>query len=155
MKSKILVFTVLFSCLTVFGFANAKNPLFFNPKPENGIISIKKSQLSKDAAFINYKAGDITVQLIVVIADDNTYRVSFNTCQSCNPSPKAYFVQKGKKLICQNCGNQFTMNDVGKASYGCNPARIPFTETATELSISTEVLEKVAPAFKRWQGRTE
>lgn len=135
--------------------ASAKTPLFLNPQAENGMISIKKSDLSKDAAFVNYKAGGITVQLIAVIADDRDYRLSFNTCQSCNPSPKAFFVQKGRKLVCQNCGNKFTMNDVGIASYGCNPARIPFTQTDTELLVSTEVLEKAAPAFRQWKGKTE
>ena len=134
--------------------ASAKTPLFLNPQAENGMISIKKSDLSKDAAFVNYKAGGITVQLIAVISDDGNYRLSFNTCQSCNPSPKAYFVQQGRKLVCQNCGNQFTMNDVGKSSYGCNPAQIPFTQTDNEFLVSTAVLEKAAPAFKRWQGRT-
>ena len=31
--------------------------------------------------------------------------MAFNTCQVCNPSPKAYFVQNGKNFICQNCKN--------------------------------------------------
>ena len=149
---KLLLVTMLFALISGLTFAAAKRPQYITPLPKNGQIAIKKSQLSKDASFINYKAGDVTVQLIAVIADDNTYRLSFNTCQSCNPSPKAFFAQQGKKLICQNCGNQFTMNDVGKASYGCNPAMLPFTQTDSELVVSTEILDKVAPAFKRWRG---
>ncbi|MBO6099800.1 MAG: DUF2318 domain-containing protein [Spirochaetaceae bacterium] len=155
MKRKTFLFTMIFICIAGFVFASAKNPVFINPAAENGMIAIKKSRLSKDAAFVNYKAGDITVQLIAVVADDGTYRLSFNTCQSCNPSPNAYFAQEGKNLVCQNCGNQFTMNDVGAASYGCNPAMIPYTQTDSELIVSTEILEKVAPAFKRWQGPVE
>ena len=57
--------------------ASAMTPLFLNPKAENGMISIKKSDLSKDAAFVNYKAGGITVQLIAVIADDGNYRLTY------------------------------------------------------------------------------
>ena len=148
---KLFFTTMLFALISTFTFA-AKKPKYITPAPKNGQIVIKKSQLSKDASYINYKAGDVTVQLIAVIADDNTYRLSFNTCQSCNPSPKAYFAQDGRRLVCQNCGNQFTMNDVGKPSNGCNPAQIPFTQTDSELIVSTEVLEQVAPAFKRWQG---
>ena len=155
MKRKTFLSAMIFICAAGFVFASAKNPVFLNPSAKNGVIAIKKSKLTKDAAYVNYKAGDITVQLIAVTADDGTYRLSFNTCQSCNPSPKAYFVQKGRKLVCQNCGNEFTMNDVGKPSYGCNPAQIPFTQNDTELLVSTEVLEKVAPAFKRWQGPTK
>ncbi len=47
------------------------------------------------------------------------------------------------------------MNDVGKASYGYNPSQIPFDERKDELVVSTDILEKVAPAFKNWQGQTE
>lgn len=155
MKRKTFLFAMIFICIAGFVFASAKNPVFLNPAAENGMIAIQKAKISKDAAFVNYKAGDITVQLIAVVADDGTYCLSFNTCQSCNPSPKAFFVQKGRKLVCQNCGNEFTMNDVGKTSYGCNPAQIPFTQNDTELLVSVEILEKVAPAFTRWQGRTE
>ena len=149
---KLFLVTMLCALISGLTFAAAKKPKYIMPIPKNNQITIKKSQLTKDASFINYKAGDITVQLIAVIADDNTYRVSFNTCQSCNPSPKAHFVQQGKKLVCQNCGNQFTMNDVGKASYGCNPAKIPFTQTDSEIVVSTEILDMAAPAFKRWKG---
>ena len=94
---KLLLVTMLCALISGLTFAAAKKPKYITPIPKNNQITIKKSQLTKDASFINYKAGDITVQLIAVIADDNTYRVSFNTCQSCNPSPKAYFVQQGKK----------------------------------------------------------
>ena len=153
MKKTILV-TMLFALISTFAFA-AKKPKYITPVPKNGQIVIKKSQLSKDASYINYSAGGVSVQLIAVIADDNTYRLSFNTCQNCNPSPNAYFAQEGKNLVCQNCGNQFSMNDVGAASYGCNPAMIPYTQTDSELIVSTEILEKVSPAFKRWQGPVE
>ena len=155
MRIKILVLTIVFALIFGVNIASAKNPLFLNPESKNGELVIKKSSLSKDATFVNYQVNGKTVQLIAVIADDNSYRLSFNTCQSCNPSPRAYFVQKGRKLVCQNCGNQFTMNDVGKASYGCNPAQIPFDERKDELVVSTDILEKVAPAFKNWQGQTE
>lgn len=151
MKKTFLV-TILFGLISALSFAAAKNIQYITPVPQGGQISIKKSQFTKDASFINYKSGEITVQLIAVIADDNSFRVAFNTCQSCNPAPKAYFVQQGRKLVCQNCGNQFTMNDVGSPSYGCNPARIPFTQTDSEILISTEILEKAAPAFRNWQG---
>lgn len=83
---KTLLITMLLALISTFAFA-AKKPKYITPVPKNGQITIKKSELTKDASYINYKAGDVTVQLIAVIADDNTYRLSFNTCQSCNPSP--------------------------------------------------------------------
>ena len=125
MRIKILVLTIVFALIFGVNIASAKNPLFLNPESKNGELVIKKSSLSKDATFVNYKVNGKTVQLIAVIADDNSYRLSFN------------------------------MNDVGKASYGCNPAQLPFDERKDELVVSTEILEKVAPAFKNWQGQTE
>ena len=119
MKRKTFLSAMILICAAGFVFASAKNPVFLNPSAKNGVIAIKKSKLTKDAAYVNYKAGDITVQLIAVTAEDGTYRLSFNICQS------------------------------------CNPAQIPFTQNDTELLVSTEVLEKAAPAFKRWQGPTK
>ena len=119
MKRKAFLSAMILICAAGFVFASAKNPVFLNPSAKNGVIAIKKSKLTKDAAYVNYKASDITVQLIAVTADDGTYRLSFNTCQS------------------------------------CNPAHIPLTHNDTELLVSTEGLEKVAPAFKRWQGPTK
>ena len=55
----------------------------------------------------------------------STIRMAFNTCQVCNPSPKAYFVQNGKNFICQNCKNSFATDNIGKERGGCNP--IPIT----------------------------
>lgn len=125
MRIKILVLTIAFALIFGVNIASAKNPFFLNPESKNGELVIKKSSLSKDATFVNYKVNGKTVQLIAVIADDNSYRLSFN------------------------------MNDVGKASYGCNPAQIHFDERKDELVVSTDILEKVAPAFKNWQGQTE
>ena len=92
---------------------------------EYGNIVIDTTNIGSKASFYTYDAEGTTIRLFAVKASDGTIRMAFNTCQVCNPSPKAYFVQSGKNFICQNCGNSFSTDNIGKERGGCNP--IPIT----------------------------
>ena len=92
---------------------------------ELGNIVIDTTNIGSKATFYNYNADGTTIRLFAVKASDGTIRMAFNTCQVCNPSPKAYFVQNGKNFICQNCKNSFATDNIGKERGGCNP--IPIT----------------------------
>ena len=91
----------------------------------SGNIVIDTTSIGSKASFYTYDAEGTTIRLFAVKASDGTIRMAFNTCQVCNPSPKAYFVQSGKNFICQNCGNSFSTDNIGKERGGCNP--IPIT----------------------------
>ena len=122
-------------------------------QPNNGKIIIDKNKLSKEATFINYDSNGTTIQLIAGIASDGTYRVSLNTCQSCNPSPLAYFVEDNGNLICQNCGNSFSMDDVGVNAIGCNPTNIEVEEDSNSITIDTKILDNYSSMFSNWEGK--
>ena len=92
---------------------------------ESGNIVIDTTNIGSKASFYTYDAEGTTIRLFAVKASDGTIRMAFNTCQVCNPSPKAYFIQNGKNFICQNCGNSFSTDNIGKERGGCNP--IPIT----------------------------
>ena len=92
---------------------------------ESGNIVIDITNIGSKATFYNYNADGTTIRLFAVKALDGTIRMAFNTCQVCNPSPKAYFVQNGKNFICQNCKNSFATDNIGNERGGCNP--IPIT----------------------------
>lgn len=92
---------------------------------ESGNIVIDTTNIGSKATFYNYNADGTIIRLFAVKASDGTIRMAFNTCQVCNPSPKAYFVQNGKNFICQNCKNSFATDNIGKERGGCNP--IPIT----------------------------
>lgn len=92
---------------------------------EQDNIIIDTSNISNKATFYTYNVNGINIKLFAVKASDGTIRTAFNTCQVCNPSPKAYFKQVGTNFICQNCNNSFKTDDIGKESGGCNP--IPIT----------------------------
>lgn len=73
------------------------------------------------------------MEVIAVKDSRGTVRTAFNTCQVCYSSGKGYYKQKGDKLVCQNCGNAFTMDQVGTIAGGCNPWPIlENNETVTE-----------------------
>ena len=66
---------------------------------ESGNIVIDTTNIGSKASFYNYDADGTTIRLFAVKASDGTIRMACNTCQVCNPSPKAYFVQNGKTLF--------------------------------------------------------
>lgn len=123
---------------------------------ESGNIVIQKADITSDATFLNYDSNGVTVQLLAVRADDGTVRLAYNTCQSCNPSPRAYFVQQDDQFICQNCGNRYSAEDIGLTALGCNPTTVDgVTETADTITIEKAYLDSSASRFTNWQGPTE
>ena len=92
--------------------------VYETPAVENGEISIDADTLTSNPMYINYESNGTNIQLIAVKGSDGTPRVSLNTCQVCNPSPRAYFKEQNGRLVCQNCGNVFTTDSVGETSGG-------------------------------------
>lgn len=81
-------------------------------------------------------------------------RTSFNTCQVCYSSGRGYYQQEGNDLVCQNCGNSFTTEQIGLESGGCNP--IPIMEedrtiTDTSITISYDFLKNSKDIFAQWK----
>ena len=65
-----------------------------------------------------------------------------------------YYKQEGDNLVCQNCGNSFTMNQIGESAGGCNPWPIleeDKTETDSEIKISYEFLKESSDIFENWK----
>ncbi|WP_352397448.1 Fe-S-containing protein [[Clostridium] aminophilum] len=131
-------------------------PEFITPDlSDDGTILVDTSILTAHPKYVNYDAGGTTVQMIAVKASDDSYRLSLNTCQSCNPSPRAYFKEKNGRLVCQNCGNTFTMDSVGSLSGGCNPMNIAYETTGDHLAVKKTDLNRYAEKFLSWKGPTE
>ncbi len=118
-------------------------------------IVIETQDVTAKAEFLNYKVDDVTIQLIVVRGTDGKVRIAFNTCQVCSPSPKAYLIQNGEYIICQNCGTKFHINKVGEEKGGYNPT--PVEEQTTEgnrIILSKSYVESFKDKFADWQGPT-
>lgn len=120
---------------------------------DEGNIVINEDEITEIATFLSYEVDNITIGFIVVRGTDGKVRVAFNTCQSCSPSPNAYFVQKGEYFECQNCGNKFHVDQIGIEKGGCNPA--PVEEMTKEdgiITISSEYVETYKENFENWNG---
>jgi len=89
-----------------------------------GDLVISKSEVTEKAKFYPYNADGTRMEILAVRAGDGSIRTAFNTCQVCNGSPRAYFKQQGEFLVCQNCGNSFSMDMVEQERGGCNPVRL-------------------------------
>ena len=120
---------------------------------KEGNIVIKKENISETATFISYNIDGVTISFIVVRGTDGKVRVAFNTCQSCSPSPKAYFIQKGDYFECQNCGNKFHVDKIGEQKGGCNPAPVEEKiEDDETIKIPTDYAKTFKENFRSWDG---
>lgn len=122
---------------------------------ENGDMEIPISSITKDATFYAYDELDSKMEVIAVKASDGTIRTAFNTCQVCYDSGRGYYIQEGDRLVCQNCGNSFSMDDVEIAQNGCNPVPI-FDEqikiNSDVMVIPKEFLKDAEVIFKSWKS---
>ena len=114
---------------------------------EGGYLAIPIAGLSQKASFYKAALGETEVEIVALKDSRGNLRTAFNACQVCYSSGKGYYRQNGNYLVCQNCGNSFTINQVGIASGGCNPWPIldsDRTVTSDEIQISYDVLKATA-----------
>lgn len=117
-------------------------------------LVIPVSEVSSTAKFYPVDLDGIDMEVIAVKDADGNIRTAFNTCQICYSSGRGYYEQSGDKLICQNCGNQFGVNQVEVESGGCNPWPI-FAEnkvvTDDTITVPFEFLKESKEIFSNWK----
>lgn len=119
-------------------------------------LVIKTDDLSEDAAFYPIEVDGTEMEVIAVKDAEGTIRTAFNTCQICYDSGNGYYKQEGDKLVCQNCGNSFMMDQVGETAGGCNPYPIlddDKTVTEDEIQISYDFLKESSDIFANWKRK--
>lgn len=162
-RKRIMVIAAVAVLLLIAVF-NLKNPL----KSEDAIgktvnsaaevtdhdIVIPVSDVTEDARFYPAVIDGTRLEVIAVKAPDGTIRTAFNTCQVCYSSGKGYYKQEGDQLVCQNCGNHFTMSEVAVSKGGCNPVPITDDYKTTDdknITISKDILEQAVKLFAKWK----
>jgi hypothetical protein len=122
-------------------------------KEGEGLI-IPVEQVSSTVQFFPLNVDGIDMEVLAVRDTEGNIRTAFNTCQVCYSSGRGYYKQSGDKLICQNCGNQFTVNQVEVQSGGCNPYPIfeeDKTVTDESITISYDYLKSATKIFANWK----
>lgn len=160
-SSKILIIAA------VFVVAVAAVLLNITPKKDAGETNSKKITKVTDAdivipaenvtetpSFYPATINGVELEVIAVKASDGTIRTAFNTCQVCYGSGRGYYEVEGDQLICQNCGNRFSMDDLEVTRGGCNPVPITpeyKTVDAETITISKDFLSKATVIFQNWK----
>ena len=122
--------------------------------PADQDLVIPVSGISATATFYPVEVDGTTLEVLAVRAPDGSIRTAFNTCQVCYSSGYGYYKQEGDRLVCQNCGNRFGMDQVEVASGGCNPVPIfPENKTvdAENITISRDFLAQAKVIFANWK----
>ena len=120
---------------------------------KDGYLAIPIADLSQTASFYKADLDGTEIELVALKDSKGNLRTAFNACQVCYSSGKGYYVQDGNYLVCQNCGNSFTIDQVGIASGGCNPWPIldsDRTVTDDEIQISYDVLKATADELPKF-----
>ena len=120
-----------------------------------GNLTIPADELTENTAFYPVNVDGTEMEVIAVKTSDGTIRTAFNTCQICYDSGNGYYKQEGDKLVCQNCGNSFTMDQVGETAGGCNPWPILESDRTLaddKIQISYDFLKDSADIFANWKA---
>ena len=118
----------------------------------DGNLWIDASTLSSSAVLFVRVSPDSNIELLARIGDDGMPKVALGTCQSCNGSPKAYYVQDGDVLRCSNCGLTFPLSVVDAPGGGCHPIMIDeavLSITAEGILLDADTVASYEPLFSK------
>lgn len=118
---------------------------------EDGRLQVELASLGDQVAFVDYDSNGTAMQVMLYKDTEGTVHGALNTCQVCAGSPYAYFEQEGNDVVCQNCGNHFSVTDIGAVHGGCNPVPLELSEDGEYVRIDTAVLDAQADAFQNWK----
>ncbi|SHO51374.1 DUF2318 domain-containing protein [Anaerocolumna xylanovorans] len=117
-------------------------------------LVIPVSEISSTAKFYPVTVDGTKMEVVAVKAPDGTIRTAFNTCEVCYDSGRGYYKQEGDVLVCQNCGNRFSMDRVEVEAGSCNPWPIfdkDKTVTEESITISKDFLKESRQIFADWK----
>lgn len=122
--------------------------------PSDVDLKILKSEISEKASFYPYSADGVYMEVLALKATDGSIRTALNTCQICFNSGQGYYKQEGDKLVCQNCGNRFGVDDVEVVRGGCNPVPVLQEDKSDDgeyITINKDFLGESKELFASWK----
>lgn len=134
--------------------ASKKKATGNNPVAKDTDIIIQTKEITEEPSFYPAVINGVDLEVIAVKASDGTIRTAFNTCQVCYNSGRGYYEVEGDKLVCQNCGNRFGINDIEVTKGGCNPVPITSeykTVSDETITITKDLLAQATEIFADWK----
>lgn len=117
-------------------------------------LVIPIEEITNEASYYPVEVGGVNLEVLAIKATDGTIRTAFNTCQICYSSGRGYYKQQGDTLICQNCGNRFSPDEVEITRGGCNPVPIFEEDKVVDeanITISNAFLKEATGIFENWK----
>ena len=153
MKKRLLVLVALILALALAGCGGgSKEAAVEETVAQVDGLAIPAEELTGEPSFIDWEQDGVAMQLLALKSGAGEVQLAYNTCQSCAGSPYAYFEYENGILTCQNCGNRFGLDSVGRVAGGCNPKPVgEYSLEGDAVVIPTAELAAVAPAFKTWK----
>ena len=151
-----VVLVLIAAIFTIIGVVGKGSKIASQASANNSDLVIPISEVSETAKYYPYSVDGTDMEIIALKASDGTVRTALNTCQVCYDSGRGYYIQEGDVLVCQNCGNRFSADQVEIVKGGCNPVPIMKdnkTEDGTNITISKEFLSQNVELFSNWKTK--
>ncbi len=151
-----VVLVLIATIFTVIGILGKSTNKTNQASVDNSDLVIPISEVTETAKYYPYSVNGTDMEIIALKASDGTVRTALNTCQVCYDSGRGYYMQEGNALVCQNCGNRFSADQVELVKGGCNPVPIikeNKTENGTNITISKEFLAQNVELFTNLKTR--
>lgn len=155
MNSLIIVMAIVMLAATMVSCTASENSKRNIENSGSNGVTIIKDDITEKATFYPYQSGDTYMELIAIRASDGTVRTAFNTCQVCQGTGRGYYKQDGDVVVCQNCGNRFTVDQIEVVKGGCNPIPIfkgSKTEDNETITIPASYLDENTSLFIDWKS---
>ena len=128
---------------------NPNNTDYSNPYEIIGDeLVIPRSDVSSTAKFFSYDTGGKNVKFFAVVGSDGDVHTALDACDVCFQEKKGYF-QDGSYMVCRNCGNRYTTNQIGTANTGggCWPSYLARTVDSANVKIKLSDLDNSRSYF--------
>lgn len=100
------------------------------------------------AKYFSYQTQDgVKVRYFVVMDDRGRVHTAADACEVCWRAAKGY-TQSGEVMVCNNCGRQFPIRQVGLERGGCNPHPLRNQIKGDKLLISVDDLVEASDYFR-------
>lgn len=118
-------------------------------QPISDDIIIPIADLSTTAKFFTHEWHNVVISYFAVLDFDGGVHIAFDACDVCYGAKKGYS-QLGDLMVCNNCGNKFSISGIGTENKGggCWPGYLEVTITETDVIVERAVLEAGAWYFE-------
>lgn len=118
-------------------------------KANNGKISIPVADVSDgNAHYYSYDADGRTVNFFLLKSKDGVVRAALDACDVCYKSLKGYR-QEGDDMVCNNCNQKFSSDQINVVKGGCNPAPLTREIVAGQVVLIEREIVAGAAYFPR------